>query len=118
VALQTQTRLPAYVRNIDLQVPPRHQFSAHDLRWSSIEENRKHYKVAAIPLDRLEDFVRGEGIQGAAHIYCRDKGHKTAGILTSKIGECFNGRLKGICRKKEAPSHFLRRVQQTAGAAK
>jgi hypothetical protein len=96
VALQTQARLPAYVRNIDLQLPPRHQFSAHDLRWSSIVENRKHCKVAAIPLDRLEDFVHGEGIQGASHVYCRDKGHKIAGMLTSKIGECFYDRLKGI----------------------
>jgi hypothetical protein len=101
MALQTQIRLPAFVRTIDLQVPPEHQFSVHDLRWISIVEKRKHYTVAANPLD-LEDFVCGEGIRGAAHVYCRDKGNNTAGILTSKIGVCFYGRLKGICQKKEA----------------
>jgi hypothetical protein len=69
MALQTQIRLPAYVRTIDLQVPPEHQFSVHDLRWISIVEKRKHYKVAAGPLNRLEDFVCGEGIRAAAHVY-------------------------------------------------
>jgi hypothetical protein len=37
-------------------------------------ENKKNYEVAAIPLDRLEDFVHGERIQGAAHVYCCEKG--------------------------------------------
>jgi hypothetical protein len=76
----------------------------HDLRWISIVEKRKHYKVAAVPLDRLEDFVCEEGIRGAAHVYCRDKGDNVnpAGILTRKIGVCFYCRLKGICQKKKA----------------
>jgi hypothetical protein len=100
--LQTQIRLPAYVRTIDLQVPPEHQFSVHDLRWISIVEKWKHYKVAAVPLNRLEDLVCGEGTRAAAHVYCHDKGNNTAGILTSKIGVCFYGKLKGTCQKKEA----------------
>jgi hypothetical protein len=100
VALKIQTRLQLYVRNIALQMPSRHQFSAHDLRCTNPVKNNRHFKVAAIPLDRLEAFVCREGIQ--QHDYCCDKGHKTAGILTSKIGECFHGKLKGIYRKREA----------------
>lgn len=102
VALKGQTRLPGYVLSTLLQVPTQQQFSVHDLRWNNIVERKKYFKVAAIPIDCLDGFVVGEGVRAGARVYCRDKGDETAGLLTSKTGECYYGKLKGTQRKNKA----------------
>jgi hypothetical protein len=43
-----------------------------------------------------------KGMWAAALDYCHDKRHKSAGMLTSKTGECLNRNLKGNERRKEA----------------
>jgi hypothetical protein len=34
-------------------------------------------------------------------MYCRDKGHKTSGVLTSKVGDCIDGKFKGVQGHKQ-----------------
>jgi uncharacterized protein (DUF169 family) len=41
-------------------------------------------------------------MRAAARVYYRDNGHKAAGMLISKTGECCERKLKGNKRNKEA----------------
>jgi hypothetical protein len=95
------TRVPKYVRTVPLQVPDKQYFDAMDLQWVTVVDRKQHFKVSAIPMQRLDDFVRGEAERGETSVYCRDKGHKTGGVLTSKVGDCIYGRLKGVRGHKQ-----------------
>jgi hypothetical protein len=44
------TRLPRYIRNVPLQVSDMHYFDAKGLQWITVVEPKKHFKVAAIPM--------------------------------------------------------------------
>jgi hypothetical protein len=96
-----RTRVPKYVRSVPLQVPDKQPFNAIDLQWVAAVELKQHFKVAAVPMERLDDFVRGEAVRGATSVYCRDKGHKTGGVITSKVGDCIYGKLKGARGNKQ-----------------
>jgi hypothetical protein len=96
-----RTRVPKYVRSVPLLVPDKKPFNAIDLQWVAAVELKQHFKVAAVPMERLDDFVRGEAVRGATSVYCRDKGHKTGGVITSKVGDCIYGKLKGARGNKQ-----------------
>jgi hypothetical protein len=46
-----------------------HYFDAKVLQWITVVEPKKHFKMAAIPMQRLRDFVQGEAEQGGTSVH-------------------------------------------------
>jgi hypothetical protein len=66
-------RVAKFVHSLAVQTPDSKIFSTNDLEWTDAVQNKEHFKVAAIPKDRLDDFVAGESTRGASNVYCWNK---------------------------------------------
>jgi hypothetical protein len=89
------TRTPKYVFSLAVQTPESKMLTTEDLEWTDVIEKGQNFKVAAIPIDRLDSFVAGESARGETTVYCWNKGCKTTGHLKNMIGCCAYGKLKG-----------------------
>lgn len=109
VAVPSGVRVPTYVKTLTLQHPNQARFSVLDLEWTTVHENRQFFQVAAIPVNRLEDFLAGEGergstgVPGSSLLNVESKSTKEApGVLTRLVVRCKYGQLRKKAHKEKA----------------
>jgi hypothetical protein len=97
------SRVPECAKTLEAQQPGPGLLNAEDLEWSKIMDRGNTYMVAAIPKDRLEDFVAGEGERGCTIINVAHKSdNRSVGLVTDLVCECKYGCHKGTTRKRKA----------------
>lgn len=102
------TRVPSFVKTLTLQNPAPSSFSVLDLAWSTVQERNKYFQVAAVPVDRLQDFFTGEGERGSSVPGCtllniETKSQTEApGVLTRLVVRCKYGHLRKTAQKEKA----------------
>lgn len=94
--LNDGTRLPKFVRQLRQQLPDPGAFDCLGLRWLCIKDRNTFFLAAAIPSNRLEDFVAGEALRGSCKL-----------LLSAKDGE--KDRQATCCYAK--PAHVYQQEQ-------
>lgn len=97
-------RVPEYVKHTELtlQTPAEGPFSVDDLNWVNVVVHEPHRAlVAAIPPDRLDDFVEGEGSRGWCQVRAKSQGTSDS-LSVNKRCFCMFG----------APDHAIQKQRQ------
>jgi hypothetical protein len=96
-------RPPCFVNGLVSQAPPAGVFSANELMWTKVRDRGGICNVAAIPKDRIHDFVGGENERGNTTIKMEVKSNQQClGVPTSLVGRCCYGRLRKTAQKEKA----------------
>jgi hypothetical protein len=93
-------RLPKFVSNLPLQLPPVGVFSVHDLKWCNVTDNKACSLTAAVPAYRLQDFVQGEETRGRCTLNLWTLRAEGQGVLLNKRAECLYAAPKQGHQKK------------------
>jgi hypothetical protein len=81
-------RLPKFVSNLPLQLPPVGVFSVHDLNWCEVTVNKASSLAAAVRENRLQDFVQGEERRGRCTLNLWTLRAEGQAVLLNKRAEC------------------------------
>eukprot|EP00892_Ulva_mutabilis_P003370 jgi/Ulvmu1/1404/UM011_0132.1 len=92
-------RLPAFVRDMQLQRPAAAVFSVHDLEWECIVDNKHYLLVTAIPKDRVADFRAGEALRGMTKVLQYPKRACSKGMAVDDQAVCKFGPVKPAIQK-------------------
>jgi hypothetical protein len=92
--------LPKFVSNLLLQQPPFGAFTVHDLKWCKTTDNKACSLVAAVLVNRLEDFVQGEETRGTCTLNLWTLRADGQGMLLNKRAECVHAAPKQAHQKK------------------
>ena len=73
------------------QTPPEGSFDYDALEWTAIKYHGDRL-VAAVPADRIQDFVDGESFRGGSQINARERGQKHKHVLRDDHYACYCGK--------------------------
>lgn len=101
----SSSKMPVYVKKLEIQVPDAGHFTVNHLTWQHVESGHTespYSLVAAIPHNRLYDFLGGEEDRGKCFINLNNKNDKKRSkhILLKKESECIFGSVRSSEQKE------------------